>query len=128
MFQLAGLSHHYWCIDLFVGYCRAQGELSPVSCTRPKDPTRAAPRGSTITMPQNFEFVDPCILGGTTLATPWSFWGPIALQPLTGFRDGKEGCTLFFTIYLITEIEFAGLCLLGILKLAILYFTYAILR
>jgi len=68
----------------------AQGELSPVSCTRPKDPTRAAPRGSTITMPQNFEFVDPCILGGTTLATPWSFWGPIALQPLTGFRDGTK--------------------------------------
>lgn len=59
-----------------------------MSCTRPKDPTRAAPRGSAITAPKNFEFTDPCPLGGFTLATPWSFWGPEELQPLTGFRVG----------------------------------------
>jgi hypothetical protein len=68
----------------------AQGELSPVSCTRPKDPTRAAPRGASITKPQDFEFVDPCALGGFTLKTPWSFWGPSSLQPLTGFRTGAS--------------------------------------
>ncbi|KAK3264758.1 hypothetical protein CYMTET_26521 [Cymbomonas tetramitiformis] len=72
----------------FILFEGGSGKLSPISCTRPKDPSRAAPRGSSITAPKNFEFVDPCPLGGYTLDTPWSFWGPTSLQPLTGFKVG----------------------------------------